>query len=65
MIVVQETTVWADSTPNHIYMLTDDKSSMLGYINALNGKEVKFAAKRRFVAKGRTFKLLRREKDVQ
>lgn len=64
MIVMQETTVWADNTPNHIYMLSDDKSSMLGYINALTGQETMFAAKRRFVTKGRTFKLIRKVQDV-
>lgn len=32
MILVQETTVWETATPNHVYLLSDDKSKIHGYI---------------------------------
>lgn len=32
MIKIQEVTEWGDSTPNHTYLVSDDKSVMYGYI---------------------------------
>lgn len=40
MKFLQETTQWADSTPNHIYVMNDTKSRALGYIPA--GKNAVF-----------------------
>jgi hypothetical protein len=34
----QETTVWDGNVPNHIYLLSTDKSKMYGYIQT-RGKE--------------------------
>jgi len=28
----QETTVWTDKTPNHVYLLSDDKTTMYAYV---------------------------------
>lgn len=60
MIVVQETTKWDDNTPNHVYVLSDDKQSMYGYINSVTGKAMKFAARRRFDPRRRTFRLIKK-----
>ena len=60
MILLQETTNW--DTPNHIYVVTDDKQFLYGYYkreeNAFS-KEVSMLKKPiRFYTKGRTFKIL-------
>ena len=39
----QEVTEWADNIPNHIYYLKDDKSFLVGYIQAGTKKLFKFS----------------------
>ena len=51
----QETTDWTDTTPNHIYLLTTDKSKMYGYIKSGSRENVVFAKPMRFDARGRNF----------
>ena len=58
MIIVQETTKWDDNTPNHVYVLSDDKQSMYGYINSVTGKATKFNGRRGFNPRYRTFRLI-------
>ena len=47
MIVVRETTVWDKSprTPNHTYLLSDNKQRMYGYWNVLDGSFHVFGGK--------------------
>lgn len=52
----QETTQWADSTPNHIYLLTTDKSKMFGYVKASTMETTTFKKPIRFDQRGRTFR---------
>jgi len=54
MITVQETTKW--DTPNHIYILNDDKSKMFGYIPVGNTEPVMFQKPMKFDKRHRTFK---------
>ena len=51
----QETTVWDGNVPNHIYLLSTDKSKMFGYIKHSDKKNVVFKKPYRFDARGRTF----------
>ena len=60
MIIVQETTKWDDFIPNHVYVLSDDKQSMYGYINSVTGKAMKFGGRRRFDPRHRTFRLIKK-----
>ena len=60
MIIVKETTKWNDNTPNHVYVLSDDKRSMYGYVNALTGKAMKFKNRCSFDPRYRTFRILKR-----
>lgn len=60
MIIVQETTKWDDNIPNHVYVLSDDKQSMYGYVNAVTGKAMKFETRRRFDPRHRTFRLIKK-----
>ena len=55
----QEVTDWADSnTPNHIYYLSDDKTSMVGYIRTGTKDLFKFKQPIRIDVRGRKFKAL-------
>jgi hypothetical protein len=56
----KETTDWGEyNTPNHIYLLTDDKSKAYGYIKL--GTEDAFVFKKpySFDARGRTFQTVK------
>ena len=57
MIYLLETTNWGDNTPNHIYILSDKKSTKcLGYIkNGTNHIEM-FKKPMNFDKRKRTFK---------
>ena len=46
---------WASATPNHTYLLTDDKSKMYGYIKARSGDTFTFKKPIKFDARRRTF----------
>ena len=60
MIIVRETTVWTDNTPNHVYVLSDDKTTMYGYVKAKDNTRTTFSKPQRFDPRGRTFKLLKK-----
>lgn len=60
MIIVREITEWEDNTPNHVYVLSDDKTSMFGYVKAGTYEHKTFSKPQRFDARGRTFKLLKK-----
>lgn len=59
MRVLQETTVWKQPTPNHIYYVTDDKSKIVAYLNVVSGKIVKLSKPTRFDTRYRKFKELK------
>ena len=63
MLVVQETTSWSTGTPNHIYFLSNNKTKMYAYINALTGEGKIFKVPMEFSAKGRTFDIIRKVDD--
>jgi hypothetical protein len=51
----KETTAWDGNIPNHIYLLTTDKSSMFGYIRRGTEEAVTFKKPYRFDVRGRQF----------
>ena len=51
----RETTAWETPTPNHIYLLTTDKSKLYGYIKSSSQENVVFAKPIRFDTRGRSF----------
>lgn len=51
----RETTVWDSATPNHIYLLSTDKSKMFGYIKRGTDSAVTFKKPYRFDVRGRKF----------
>lgn len=51
----RETTQWENATPNHIYLLTTDKSKLYGYIKSSTQENIVLAKPIRFDARGRTF----------
>lgn len=64
MLYLQETTKWSDNTPNHIYITTEDRCSLIGFIPLGKTKEVRFDAPMRFSTKGREFKMIKRVPDI-
>ena len=46
---------WSNPTPNHTYLLTDNKSKMYGYIKARSGDTFTFKNPINFDARRRTF----------
>lgn len=63
MIIVRETTVWDGNYPNHIYVLSDDKSKLYGYVRAGTLEHKTFSKPMGFDPRGRTFKLLKKIKS--
>jgi hypothetical protein len=60
MIVVQETTKWDSPTAaNHVYVLSDDKRTMIAYIKAGTKEVKKFNKPLPFYIKGRTFRKIK------
>lgn len=53
---MKEVTVWNDNTPNHIYVLTDSKEKMIGYIRAGTDKLEIFKQPLPFDVRRRKFK---------
>ena len=51
----QETTVWDGNVPNHIYLLTTDKSKAYGYIRRGTTEAVTFKKPIPFDQRGRKF----------
>jgi hypothetical protein len=59
----QETTDWGNNkTPNHIYYLKDDKSSMVGYIKVGTKKLIKLSVPITIDVRGRKFVELKDKK---
>ena len=52
----ETTTDWASPTPNHVYLLTTDKSKMYGYIKQGTEDVTVFKKPYRFDARRRTFR---------
>ena len=60
MIVLQETTVWdKQGASNHVYVLSDDKRTMIAYIKAGTKEVKKFSKPLPFYVKGRTFRKIK------
>ena len=60
MIVVQETTKWDSHTAvNHVYVLSDDKRSLIAYIKAGTKDVKKFSKPLPFYIKGLTFRRIK------
>jgi len=64
MIIVREITEWEDNTPNHTYILSDDKSKMYGYVKFGTKEGKKFSKPMSFDSRGRKFKLLKKVKSA-
>lgn len=68
MIIAKETTMWdvAPNTPNHMYLLSDNKAKVYAYWNALDGSYHVLSAKgSNFSAARRRFDILERGvKDI-
>jgi hypothetical protein len=61
----KETTAdWASPTPNHIYLLTTDKSKMYGYLKAGTEEVTVFKKPYTFDARRRTFREVRELGEV-
>ena len=54
---MRETTVWEDPTPNHLYLLDDDKC--YAYIKAGTNEHKVFSKPMKFDLRRRTFKLVK------
>ena len=52
----QETTRWDTPTPNHIYLLSTDKSKLYGYMKSGTEEPITFKKPIRFDQRGRTFR---------
>lgn len=52
----EETTKWETRTPNHIYLLSDDKSKAFAYVRSGTRDVFKFKSPIRLDLRGRTFK---------
>ena len=62
MIVVQETTKWADGRDkcNHVYVLSDDKRKMHAYIKHGTKEVFKFKKPITIDTRGRTFRVIKK-----
>jgi hypothetical protein len=61
MRIFRETTKWPDSTVNHIYLLTDNKEAMVGYIRQGTKSVKMFNKPIRIDMRGRTFVEVKRK----
>lgn len=64
MLIVKETTVWKDNTPNHVYVLSDDKRTMFGYVKAGTTERKTFRKGMMFDPRDRTFVVLKKVKNL-
>ena len=55
MRIQQETTVWADATPNHIYVFDSELKRAIAYVPEGSNKVHKFRTPRVIDRRGRTF----------
>lgn len=65
MITVQETTVWSGNFPNHKYILSDDMRWAYGYVRAGEKYPTLFNKPMSMDWRGRTYKVVKRTKDVR
>lgn len=63
MLILKETSKWPDATPNHTYIVSDNKEFVYGYIRAGSTKMEMFSKRGRFYARYRTFKLIGKVPD--
>lgn len=62
MLLVRETTVWKDNTPNHLYLLSNDKMKMFAYMTDCGVKN-EFKNPIDFYPKGRSFDIIEKYDD--
>ncbi len=65
MILVAETTKWAGDFPNHCYLLSDDKSKMIGYAKHGSSEITMMSKPIRFDTRGRQFTVLFKQAEEQ
>ena len=65
MLLLKETSEWPDSTPNHTYVVSDNKEFVYGYIMQGALKIEMFKNRSRFHQRYRKFKLLGKLSDSQ
>jgi hypothetical protein len=63
MLILKEISKWPDATPNHTYVVSDNKEFVYGYIRAGELKIELFSKRGRFHARYRKFKLLGKVSD--
>ena len=63
MLLLRETSKWLDSTPNHTYVVSDNKEFVYGYIKAGHRKIELFSKRGRFHSRYRSFRLLGKVED--
>ena len=59
MVIVQETTQWATSTANNVYILNDERTKMIAYIPQGSTQVQRFKNPISFDRRGRTFELVK------
>ena len=59
MKIVQETTKWADSTANNLYLVSDNMEYIIAYVPQGQAQSQRFRKPIRWDSRGRTFKILR------
>lgn len=55
MKIMLETTVWPDSTPNHVYFLSNSRDRMFGYVAQGTNQPVRFKEPIGFSVRARQF----------
>ena len=63
MLLVRETTEWSNNTPNHLYLLSNDKMKMFAYMTDCGIKK-EFKNPIDFYPKGRSFDVVEKYQDV-
>jgi len=61
----QEITVWADKTPNHVYLLNDSRTRMYAYVPAGSATPQEFKKPLQIDIRGRKFKLSEKTFDLR
>ena len=59
MKIVQETTKWADSVANNLYLVSDNMEYIIAYVPEGQRVAQRFSKPIRWDSRGRTFKILR------
>jgi len=62
MLLVRETTEWSNNTPNHLYLLSNDKMKMFAYMTDC-GMKKEFKNPIDFYPKGRSFDVIEKYAD--